>query len=144
MTPYCRRFITVEEIELFQEIRDAVNKMPDIDLGMDEEKEPIILSCHMLARGVAKVFPVRCVDGYFYPSLQHSWVVIPKTNSVIDVYPIQIWGGPFLVGGWRESCARRNYQKRVSNRIGLGRFSKPSFRRSVRRIAKALEEARAK
>jgi hypothetical protein len=139
MTPYCRRFITDEEIAIFHEIKDAVETLPDINLGKNENGKAIILSCHILARAVSKVFAVPYNDGYFHPNFEHSWIVIPG-GHIVDLYPVSIYGGPILMTGGKYSIAANYYVKRSSKWIGQGRFSKSSFRRSVRLITKALQK----
>jgi len=134
MRSYVLKYISKEEVELFEKIRKAVTVMPDIDLGKDEEGEEIILSCHILARAVARVFLLRFVDGYFYPNYNHTWLVTAAEN-IIDVYPVAIFGGPILISGAFSSLARWLYKK---DNISNGLFSKPSFRRSVKAVIKVL------
>lgn len=81
MRPYVSKFIPQENLELFEKIKMAVTAMPDIDLGKDEEGEEIILSCHILARAIAKLFSLKFVDGYFHPNYNHSWLLTPTGKS---------------------------------------------------------------
>lgn len=135
MKPHVLKFIPKEDLELFEKIKIAVTGMPDdIDLGKDEEGEEIILSCHILARAVAKLFSLKFVDGYFHPNYDHSWLLTLNGN-IIDVYPIAIVGGPILVKDSFSSPMRWLYKK---ENISDGLFSKPSFRRSVRRVIEVL------
>lgn len=135
MRPYVSKFIPQENLELFEKIKMAVTAMPDIDLGKDEEGEEIILSCHILARAIAKLFSLKFVDGYFHPNYNHSWLLTP-TGNLIDVYPIAVLGGPILISGAFSSPARWLYKK---ENISDGLFNKPSFRRSVGASIKALQ-----
>lgn len=137
MTPYAQRFVSSEEVALFEKIKDVVTRLPDIDLGENEDKEPIILSCHILARAVAKIFNLKVVDGYFAKYYDHSWLTGPG-GHIIDTYPVATLGGPILMDNQRFSPAKTLYQKTSAKRISRGRFSKNSFRRSVRRISRAL------
>ncbi len=139
MTPYIRQFIPDEEIAIFEKVRRAVVNMPDIDLGNDEKDKPIILSCHILARAVAKIFSLRCVDGYFYPCHDHSWLITPK-NNIIDIYPVAILGGPIMMDGNNGIIARHLYQPQGTQKISRGRFGKKSFRKAVSRICAALNQ----
>ncbi len=136
MIPCVLDSLPKEDIALLWRIRDAVSTMEDIDLGIDEGGDAIPLSCHMLARAVAKLFPVVVEDGLF-ADRNHSWVTT-KNRHVIDVYPVGILGGPILA---EHSIARRIYTLKSTRLLSRGRFSKPSFRRSVRRIIGALKSA---
>ncbi|MCF7835962.1 MAG: hypothetical protein K9M15_02475 [Candidatus Marinimicrobia bacterium] len=138
MTPYATKYVSREEITLFEKIRYSTIRLPDIDLGLDEKGKEVIFSCHMLARAVAKVFGLKYVDGYYTPNFEHSWILTPEKH-LIDVYPIAVIGGPILMVSEKfNSPARWHYKKMSTRKISYGRFSKPSFRRSVRRIEKAI------
>ncbi len=138
MTPYVTRFIPEEELALFERVKAAVQEMPDIDLGVDERGRKVILSCHMLARAVSRVFGLEYADGYFCRSYQHSWNVT-KDGHIIDVYPVATIGGPLLVDGQVASPARTLYTKTSAKTMSRGRFGQNSFRRSVSRIVHALK-----
>ncbi len=134
MKPYVLRFISKADLELFEKIKIAVNKLPDIDLGKDEEGKEIILSCHILARAIAKLFSLKFIDGYFYPNYNHTWLLTPDGN-IIDVYPIAVVGGPILVENSFSSPVRWLYKKKnICDRL----FSRRSFRRSVKTAYKIL------
>ncbi len=138
MTPHAAQIIQKEDISIFEHIRDAIISLPDLDLGTDEAGQNIILSCHMLARAVGEVYSLRVVDGFFYPYYQHSWVET-KYGNVIDPYPVGILGGPILVDGNRIYAPSKHlYLPKSTSKISQGRFSKPSFRRSVRKLVHAL------
>lgn len=139
MTPYAERFISEEDLALFTRIRKAVEQMGNPDLGSDEEGRPVILSCHILARAVAKVFPVRVRDGYFAWNYDHSWVETPS-GHLIDPYPVAAIGGPIMFEGSEASPQRRIYDRSSAKKISRGRFGKTSFRRAVRRVAGALRD----
>jgi hypothetical protein len=138
MTPYALKYVSEEDISVFEEIRKAILGLPDIDLGVDEKGEKVILSCHILARAIAKVFSLKYVDGYFIPNFSHSWVLSPN-GHLIDIYPVAVLGGPILMvedGG--ASPIRWHYKKASAKKVSRGLFSKPSFRRSVRKIESCL------
>lgn len=140
MTPYATRHIPKESLLLFEKIRTAITTMKDPDLELDEDGEQITLSCHMLARAVAAVFGLRACDGYFSNELYgHSWVRTPQ-GQIIDTYPIGTIGGPIMFSNDQLSPFPRLYRKISAREISRGRFSKPSFQRSVRRIIKSLKE----
>lgn len=133
MKPYVLSKLSKEEIELFEKIRRAVNDLPDVDLGKNEDGENLILSCHILARAIAKVFHLQYVDGHFYPYYQHTWLLTP-TGNIIDVYPVAVLGGPILMD---RLVARHFYKKRS---LLNDDARKLSFRRAVRRITEELKK----
>lgn len=133
MKPYVLSKLSQEEIELFEKIRRAVNDLPDIDLGKNEDGENLILSCHILARAVAKSFHLQYVDGYFYPCYQHTWLLTLAGNT-IDVYPVAVLGGPILMD---RLVAKHLYkEKPVLN----GETIKLSFRRAVKIITEEFKK----
>ncbi len=97
MTPYVLSLLPKEDIELLERIRTIVQLFPDdLDFGIDSDGEKIILSCHILAHALGKVYGLDVVDGYFHPHYYHSWLKT-KNGHIIDVYPVGIFAGPFLV-----------------------------------------------
>ncbi len=139
MIPYVTRYVSKDELALFVQIKKAVEKMHDPQLGTDEEGKPIILSCHMLARAAEKIFPVSLRDGYFAGIYEHSWVET-FGGHLIDLYPIAVIGGPIMYEGSTLSPQKRIYRRASTKKLSRGRFGKNSFRRSVRRVAKALRD----
>ncbi len=145
MTPYVTKCLPKEDIFLFSRIERAVQRLPDIDLGEDEDGRKILLSCHILARAVARVFKVRTEDGFLVGGRcrsEHAWVVT-KTGNIIDVYPVAVLGGPLLIDN-RESVSPMQFLYSISP--GMQEkyrdfFSRESFQRSVRTITKALRSA---
>lgn len=137
MTPYAERYISENDLELFAKIKKALERMGDPDLGFDENGEVIILSCHILARAVAKVFPVRVRDGFFAKVFNHSWVET-SSGHLIDLYPVAVIGGPIMFEGRFDSPKKRIYTYTSAKRQSHGSFSKNSFRRAVRRVVRAL------
>jgi len=74
MRPYAMKYIAREELELFEQIKKAVNNLPDkIDLDVDDEDKEVILSCHILTRAVAKIFCLKYQDGYLYANIEPGW-----------------------------------------------------------------------
>ena len=137
MIPFVIKYIKIEDQELFEKIKNAINNLPEIDLGKDEDGEKVILSCHILARAIAKAFSLKYQDGYLYPNYQHSWI-ITKHGNLIDVYPVAILGGPILISGTKNSPIHWHYIKSSTRDISQGKFNKPSFKRSVKIITKEI------
>lgn len=137
MTPYVQRRISPDDLALFAQIKKSVEQMGDPELGLDEDGKPVVLSCHILARAVAKVFPVRVRDGYFAGYYDHSWVET-FGGHLIDLYPVAVIGGPIMFEGSMASPQRRIYIRSSAKKLSRGRFCRSSFRRAVRRTAKAL------
>lgn len=142
MTPYARRYISEEELALFEKIRNAIVRMGDPELGLDENGKPVIFSCHILARATAKVFPVRVKDGYFAGNYSHSWVET-SGGHLIDLYPVAVIGGPIMFEGSMASPQRRIYTRSSAKKLSRGHFSKNSFRRAVRRVSSMLRQTQA-
>ena len=140
MIPYAMKYVSEKDVYVFEKIRSVVLRLPDLDLGVDEKGNEIILSCHILARSVAKVFSLEYVDGYFIPNFSHSWV-LSHSGHLIDVYPVAMLGGPILmVEDDGASPIRWHYKKASAKKVSRGLFSKPSFRRSVKRIESYLRK----
>ena len=91
MTPYVLQWMPEEDVVLFKKIRKIVQALPDIPLGGDHA-----VSCHILARSLARFFPVEYHDGYFCRRYRHSWL-LTRNNHIIDPYPIAMFGGPVLL-----------------------------------------------
>lgn len=140
MTPYVTRYISEDDLALFTKIRNVLERMGDPVLGFDEDGKAVIFSCHMLARAISRVFPVRVRDGYFAGNYDHSWVET-SGGHLIDLYPVAVIGGPIMFDGSAASPQRRIYTRSSAKKLSRGRFSKNSFRRAVRRITNALRQA---
>ena len=139
MTPYATRYISEDDLILFAKIRNTVERMGDPELGLDENDKPVVLSCHILARAIARIFPVRVRDGHFASIYAHSWV--ETTNGhLIDLYPVAVIGGPIMFEGSAASPQRRIYTRSSAKKLSHGRFSKNSFRRAVGRVTRSLRQ----
>lgn len=134
MTPFANQYVSQEEMNIYEVIVLIVRNMRDIDLGRDEDGKAIVLSCHMLARAIGKIFNLKIVDGYYHHGYEHSWLVTPS-GHIIDVYPVGMIGGPLICIGGRFSPFNSLYKAQSAKRISAGRFSRPSFRRSLRMIS---------
>ncbi len=137
MTPFVGRYISEAEVALFEKISSAVRRMSDLDLGSDQNGKSVLLSCHMLARAVARVFSLRVADGFLYPRYQHSWVLTHE-GHIIDVYPVAVLGGPILVEGKSSFSPSKQHYLKAPRNFYRGRFGKKDFRQGVNRIANEL------
>lgn len=100
MTPYAKKYVSKNNLEMFGKIKRIVAALPNIDLGVNGRGEKILLSCHMLTRALAELFPLKVWDGYFGAPgdrYEHSWLVDKGIHIVIDPYPVAVLGGPVLV-----------------------------------------------
>ncbi len=116
MKPFVLSMLPKEDVALLERIRLVVQEFPDgLDLGKDLEGNPIVLSCHILAHAIGEVFGLDVEDGYFRPHYNHSWLKTPN-GHIIDVYPVGIFGGPFLVEQTSSfiSPGRHLYQSDIS------------------------------
>lgn len=134
MTPYTLRFISKCDQQLFASVRSLVERLPDgLDLGTDKKGRAIELSCHVLARAFANLFPqLECVDGYFYRSFDHSWL-LSREFALIDPYPVGIVGGPIMLHDYPGHILRPSamlyrenddVMKHVIQRTGRKEFQK--------------------
>ncbi len=139
MTPYAVRYISEKERSLFMRIKDTVERMEDPELGLDENGDEILLSCHILARAVADFFPVRVKDGYFADCFRHSWVETEE-GHLIDLYPVACLGGPIMLEG-KTGCSpkRRIYVEK--DLLEPDVLLESSFQRSVELTGEALLKA---
>jgi len=81
-----------EDLDLLSKISKAVQGLPEINLGLKNNGEQVLLSCHILARACLEIFNVFGIvlcDGCFYPNAEHSWLET-KNENVIDVCPVGI------------------------------------------------------
>jgi|GEM_PF-6978906 len=76
---YANQAFTNAQLDLFEEVRRKVEKLPDIGYEV---------SCHELARAVGLAFTLSWVDGHYLIGFEHSWVQLGDTDHIIDVYPI--------------------------------------------------------
>ena len=125
--------VNKEDIVLFGKIRQAILKLPSIDLG---EKVP--LSCHMLARAIGQIYELKVADGFFYPNFIHSWCTT-KHENVIDVYPVGIVSGPILMTGHSMGPARWLYKEKEINEWFNLFFLSDEFIDKVEKIKIILE-----
>lgn len=97
MIPYVMSKVPKEDLKIFREIRLVVEDLPDVEFGNGPDGEPIVISCHILARALAEYFPVKVKDGYILGHWwKHSWLET-KGGFIIDPYPVALLGGPILV-----------------------------------------------
>lgn len=145
MVPYVISHIGIpeEDIVLLDKISRAIRALPPVNLGADADGKEVLLSCHMLARAIGKIFKLEYKDGYFHPNYEHAWVLTKHLN-IIDVYPIAILtgrnGGPFLMSGDSASPARWLYKenKRVRKDVFRRAGGYDTFRNSVKKVVELL------
>lgn len=139
MTPYVTEVISSETKELFARIEKAVSELPDLELGMDDKDEIIILSCHILARAVGGVFELPVYDGFFLNFFDHSWVESKDGEVIIDVYPVGILGGPILVDASGGLSPGRKMYFEKPERYGDS-FLQPEFLKLVGIVKAEIEK----
>jgi hypothetical protein len=121
---------------LFERVRAAVVAMLNVDLGHDARGAPALVSCHVVARAVAAVFPgLRVESGRFARAWEHSWCVVEGTRWIVDVYPVGLLGEPVLADGSCDPWAGFYTS-------GELRPMSPAFDTHVARVASALRSAR--
>lgn len=143
MKPYVLSKFSSKEVETFWRVWASIQVLDNLDLGVDDDGEAVVLSCHILARATANVFPtLRCADGTYEVVYNHSWVVTEE-GHIIDPYPVGMIGGPFPVmgdGNWPSPAAHlyRELCGKESHRRYGDLFKKKWFRRAVGITTKAL------
>ncbi|MDP4007090.1 MAG: hypothetical protein Q8P55_00645 [bacterium] len=87
-----------EEIAFFRLIERLMHDTPEVDLGVDRQGYEILVSCHMVCRALAQLFPqLECQDGYFArEGIEHSWLTWER-DFIIDACPVAMVGGPIMV-----------------------------------------------
>ena len=92
MTPFAAKMLPKSDLVAFKKIRLVLTRMPDVILPKGQE-----VSCHMIARALARHFPLTYVDGHFgMRGWRHSWLVTLEGN-IIDPYPWATVGSPLLI-----------------------------------------------
>lgn len=141
MRPWVERRLEPQEMAVFHRIVRAVEQLPDDinsgALGVNDSGRTVTLTCHILARAAAKVYGLQHQDGFFYNGCDHSWLVTPA-GQIIDVYPVGMLGGPIMVDHSPASPWYHLYTSRSARCISDHRFSKPWFRKAVRRVITIL------
>lgn len=139
--------ITPAELELLRRIKLMMDHFPDDnDYGENDQGKPVILSCHIIARAVARVIgkSVKVIDGHYFPFFEHSWLETERGN-IIDVYPVGIVGGPIFVNSIvaKKRCRILLFDEERGE-VGLylpkdfsrqADFAKPWFKNAVHKIA---------
>lgn len=141
MIPYAVRYgdVLEEEVVLCDTVRGWLSKLPDAGPFIDERGIEQLVSCHMLTRAVKRLLPdLRVVDGFYYPSYEHSWLLTPKGN-ILDVYPVAGASGPLLLMGEYPSPAHFLYRPA---RLRV-RYGERWFRQAVNQIAAELRAVQA-
>lgn len=144
MAPYATRYFLTTEIQLWENIRKAIDNLPEIDLGKDNKGDTILLSCHMLARAVSAVYGLEFRDGYFgSPGFSHSWIVTEKKN-IIDVYPVGMLGGVLLIDEFVASMVKlyRTFTPKQTAHRYSTIFESEWFKNSVKKVTKELRRVR--
>jgi hypothetical protein len=138
MIPYVAQFLDKGDLATYEEICRVVKLLPEIDLGVDETGRKILLSCHLLARAIAKVFGLKYVDGFFIPAYMHTWI-LNEAGNLIDVYPVGMLGGPIMYSheALNYNCpSHRLYRKK---RLNL-KTRRSSFRRALTAVTREIRK----
>lgn len=101
MKLYIEGRVPPDVLALAARLGAIIKELPEFDLGMDARCEPVLVSCHMLTRAFAKLFPgLHVIDGSF-GAVDHSWLFLrasDRSRWIIDVYPVGIVAsGPLIV-----------------------------------------------
>ena len=121
-----KKEIPKEDIVLFEKIKRSVDELPDEIANLEYYGRMVAsrqVSCHVLARAVAKIYVnegLRIIDGYFAKSFIHSWLET-KNGNIIDVYPVGVVNGPFLMSGASRGPSKDIYtETKLSLNLSAG------------------------
>ena len=141
MRPYSYDLVHPYDRSIFDKICLTTKKLPEdeteLGLGENDEKEPVILSCHILSRAISRVFSLKFKDGYFCFHWEHSWVISPHSH-IIDVYPVATLGGPVMILYDLGTPHKILYQPLPTESIYGDRFNRPWFTEAVDIVEKFL------
>jgi hypothetical protein len=140
MTPYLALKIPNEYLHLHDAINRVIARLPDLDLGRDEKGDKIVLSCHMLARAIGKVFRLKVVDGHFAGRFAHSWLMTDDLMWIIDLYPVGIMPLPLIVDAGGAFTPGHILYKKRRKFCKLLSFSSIEFRRSVKLLVREIRK----
>ena len=134
--------VMATDLDPFKKISDVLDTLPTPYLGFTPNGSHIVLSCHILARAVGAVFGLPVIDGMYAVAYKHSWLRIPQSRNIIDVYPVAMLGGPLLISGISGPGRTLYVEKDIScfHRDGLN-FHEPAFIKAVEIMIKDIEFA---
>jgi len=143
-TPHVKTKAPPRVLLTYYLVKNILDRLPEVDLGVGKDGKKIILSCHMLCRALADVVKgVTVADGQFAGPFCHSWLVARGRGRsdrwIIDAYPAGIMAGPLLVdaGVGHLSPGHLLYREGDVEAVLLD-FSSRLFVRSVARVIKAI------
>ncbi|MBU0546712.1 hypothetical protein KJ735_00830 [Patescibacteria group bacterium] len=142
MKPYACSVVPREDLFLFSQIEKIIQEMPDIDFGKNKKREEIFLSCHMIVRALARLFPLEIKDGFF-GSNTHSWL-ITKNGLIIDPYPVAVVGGPILIETRFITVWKSLYKETSLSRSTLSGLNGADFLKNVDRVTKIIQQTMAR
>ncbi len=126
-----------EEVALFRLIEHLMHEMPEVDLGVDRQGHKILVSCHMICRALAQLFPqLECQYGYFTrKGIEHSWLTLGR-DFIIDAYPFAMLGGPIMVDCRYFTTPWQSLYLPAGDRFSC--LSDPDFQKHVERVIKTM------
>lgn len=110
MKPIFASKMPVLDQQLLLRVKQLFEQLPeDLKLGSNGKRR-IVPDCHILAVAMARHLGLRAEHGYFGGTqyYDHSWL-LTESNNIIDVYPVGIIGGPFLVDNGILTPGQRIY-----------------------------------
>ncbi len=140
---YVESITSPAELGIFSSIERIMNHFPeDNDYGINHRGESVILSCHIVARAISKIFPsLIVVDGFFHPVFEHSWLETKGAN-VIDVYPVGMIGGPIFVDRVVAGKFSKHALYKPQMICAQEHFNMPWFTNAVDKVFQSIERGR--
>lgn len=97
MKPFTAELVPVEIYELFIEISQVLENLPDNpDVGNTASGNPFRVNPHVVTRAFSLVYKIPHVTGK-YAGQNHTWLVFEDGKWIIDLMPFGTVGGPLLV-----------------------------------------------
>ncbi len=110
MLPRALQFIPSQDLDLFNILKKIISALPDVTFGKRPDNTDIPISCHLLTRALAFIFPtLEVCDGIIDPDYPHSWLMT-ESGRIIDPYLIGAVGGPIIFDNelvWRNFYGRQ-------------------------------------
>jgi hypothetical protein len=112
MKPYDLSVLPESEAQTYAALEHCFRDIPE-SVKIHGYEEPVEITPHLLSRAVAQVFPsLKVVDGIFINKHEHSWLRTP-TGRIIEVMPVDVPTGPFLINVTSMDSPRVCFQYRV-------------------------------
>lgn len=102
-----------EDRILLEKISKALEKLRENDIHANGYEGDHFATVFILAKVISNVFGLRFAEGLYSESQKHCWVTTIN-GHIIDLYPIDIFGGPLLIDGCASHVCKHYIEREVS------------------------------